>query len=117
MIKKISIIAVLLIMIFQGAAFAMETEGDIIFRDSLYGAAIGGLLGVAIYAIDANHFGEKIGGGVLVGTLGGLFYGLSETRSLAEIENGKIKFAVPTPEIQKTNSGTQYSASLLSAKF
>jgi len=117
MIKKISIIAVLLIMIFQGAAFAMETEGDVIFRDSLYGAAIGALLGVAIYAIDGNHLGEKVGGGVLVGTLGGLFYGLSETRSFAEIEDGKVKFAVPTPEIQKTNSGTKYSASLLSAKF
>jgi hypothetical protein len=117
MIKKISIIAVLLIMIFQGAAFAMETEGDVIFRDSLYGAAIGALLGVAVYAIDANDLGEKVGGGVLVGTLGGLFYGLHETRSLAEIEDGKVKFAVPTPAIQKTNSGTQYSASLLKAKF
>ena len=117
MIRKISLIAVLSIMIFHGAAFAMETEGDIVFRDSLYGAAIGGLLGAAVYAIDSNHLGEKIGGGVLVGTLGGLFYGLSETRSLAEIEDGKVKFAVPTPVIQETNRGTQYSASLLKAKF
>lgn len=54
---------------------------------------------------------------MLVGTLGGLFYGLSETRSLAEIEDGKVKFAVPTPVIQETNRGTQYSASLLKAKF
>ncbi|MBI5057758.1 MAG: glycine zipper family protein [Nitrospirae bacterium] len=116
MFKKILIITVLSIMVFQGAAFAAG-EGETVFRDSLYGAAIGALLGVAVYAIDADHFGTKVGAGVLIGTFGGLFYGLKETSSLAEIENGKIKLAVPTPVIQKTNSGTLYSASLLNAKF
>jgi len=117
MVKRILVVALLSIMIFQGTAFAQGSDGEIVFRDTLYGAVIGALIGATLYAIDSDDASEKIGGGVLLGTFGGLFFGLYETRSFAEIENGNVKFAVPLPAVQQTGNGTQYSASLLKAKF
>jgi len=117
MIKKILIITLLAVMFFQTAAFAVETDGDVIFKDTLYGAAIGAILGAAIYLADTDHFGEKLGIGVAIGTLGGLFYGVAEVKGVAEIEKDKLKFAVPTPVIQKKGDGVQLSASLLKARF
>ncbi len=117
MIKKILIITLLSVMFLQNAAFALETDGDVIFKDTLYGAAIGALLGSAIYLADSDHIGEKLGIGVAIGTLGGLVFGYSETKGFAEIEKDKIKFAVPTPVIEKKGDGIQYSASLLKARF
>ena len=117
MIKKILIIAVLSLMIFQSAAFALETEGEVLFRDSLYGAAIGALLGTAIYLADQDDFTEKIATGVIFGTLGGLFYGFTETSSFVEIEKDEIKFAVPAPAIRKEENGALYSASFFKARF
>ncbi|MBI4683290.1 MAG: hypothetical protein HY757_09355 [Nitrospirae bacterium] len=117
MIKKILIITLLSVMFFQSAAFALETEGELIFKDALYGAAIGAILGGAIYLADSDHVGEKLGVGIAIGTLGGLFYGVAETKGFAEIEKDKIKFAVPAPVIEKKRDGVQYSATLLKAKF
>lgn len=115
--KKILIMAILSVFIFQSAAFAIESEGDIIFRDSLFGAAIGAILGTAIYLADQDNFGAKLGIGVAVGTLGGLAFGVMETKTFVEIEKDKIKFAVPTPVIEKNGEGMVYSASLLRTRF
>lgn len=117
MIKRVLVISVLIIMMFQGAAFAMDTQGEILFRDSLYGAAIGALLGSAFYLLDQDELGKKLASGVIVGTLGGLVFGIAETTGMVEIEKDKIRFAVPTPVIEKQKDGVRYSASLLKAKF
>jgi len=115
--KKILIICVLSVLIFQGAAFAVESEGEVIFKDALYGAAIGAILGSAIYLADDDHFGEKLGVGLAIGTLGGLAFGVMETRTFVQIEKDKIKVAIPTPVIEKKRDGLQYSASLLRTRF
>ncbi|MCK5286409.1 MAG: hypothetical protein KAJ59_01220 [Thermodesulfovibrionia bacterium] len=117
MIRRISVITILLLIVLQGTAFSLDTHGEVIFRDSLYGAAIGGLIGATVYLIDQDDAFGKIGAGILIGTLGGLVYGLNETRSFVEIEKNEIKIAVPTPVIQKRNDGIQYSASLFKTKF
>ncbi len=118
MIKKILTAAVLLVLILQSAAFAVETEGEVVFRDALYGAAIGAVIGTAIYlADDRENFAAKFGVGVAIGTIGGLAFGVYETRSFAEIDEDGIKVAVPTPMIEKKKDGIQYSASILKAKF
>jgi hypothetical protein len=117
MIKKILVISVLLIIIFQGTAFAVGTQGEVLFRDSLYGAAIGALLGSAFYLLDQNDAGKKLASGVIVGTLGGLVFGIAETTGMVEIEKDNIRFALPTPVIQKQRDGMAYSASLIKAKF
>lgn len=117
MIKKILIVAVLSLMLFQGAASALETEGEVIFRDALYGAAIGAILGTAIYMADDDNFGAKVGAGIALGTLGGLAFGVMETKTFVEIEKDKVKVAFPTPVIEKKGEGLQYSASLLRTRF
>jgi hypothetical protein len=115
--KKILIVCVLSVLVFQGAAFAVESEGELIFRDAMYGAAIGAILGSAIYLADQDHFGEKLGVGVVIGTLGGVAFGVMETRTFVEIEKDKVKVAFPTPVIEKKRDGLQYSASLLRSRF
>ena len=118
MIKRILITAVLSIMIFQSVAFAVETEGEVVFKDGLYGAAIGFILGTAIYfADDREDFAGKAGVGVAVGTVAGLIYGITETRSFAEINKDEIKIAIPTPVIQKRDNEILYSVYLFKTKF
>lgn len=115
--KKVLVICMLSLFIFQSAAFAIESEGELIFKDSMYGAAIGALLGTAIYLADQDQFGQKLGIGVVLGTLGGLAFGVMETRTFVEIEKDKVKVAFPTPVIEKKGDGLQYSASLLRTRF
>ena len=117
MLKKVFIIAVLAMLMFQGAAHAFESDGDIIFKNAMYGAAIGALLGGAFYLADQNDAGTKVGIGIAVGTIGGIVLGVSETRSFVEIEKDKIKVAVPTPIIEKKDEGIQYSAQLFKTRF
>ena len=117
MIKKISIAAILALFLFQSSAFAFDTDGDVIFRDTLYGAAIGALLGTAFYVADNDNFSSKISGGVIIGTLAGLAYGVHETNSFVELKDDKIKMAVPIPVIVPKEDGVQYTASLFKARF
>jgi len=117
MIKKILIIAVLSFMILQVPAFALETQGEVIFRDSLYGAAIGAILGGAFYLLDQEELDKKVASGVIIGTFGGLIYGVVENTSMVEIEKGNVRFALPTPVIEKEDDSYRISASLLKSRF
>jgi len=117
MIKKISIAAILVLFLFQSSAFAFDTDGEVIFADTLYGAAIGALLGTAIYVADDDNFASKISGGVIIGTLAGLAYGVYETNTFVELKDDKIKVAIPTLIIIPKENGVQYTASLFKARF
>jgi hypothetical protein len=52
-----------------------------------------------------------------VGTLGGVLYGLSETRSMVEVEKGEVKLAMPALKIRKTGDDVLYSANLIKVDF
>ena len=117
MIRKIIVIAVLSLVLLQSSAFAFDTDGEVLFNDTLYGAAIGGLLGTAMYVADQDDFSTKISTGVILGTLAGLAYGLNETSTFVEIKDNKIKLAVPTPVIVPKENGVEYTASLFKARF
>lgn len=118
MIKKVLVCSVLFLLVFQSSAFAViETQGDVVFRDALYGAAIGGLVGGAVYLTDQNDFAKKVGIGVIIGAVGGIIFGVVETRSVAEIDNNGVKFAVPTPVIEQRGDETIYSTSLLNIEL
>ncbi len=118
MLKRVLMIAVLSLVIFQGTASAIETEGEVMFRDALYGAAIGVILGGAFALADDNGDDvEKLSTGIIFGTFGGLIFGLAETNVLVEIKNEGIKFALPTPLIEKKGENMQYAATILRAKF
>jgi uncharacterized membrane protein YebE (DUF533 family) len=69
------------------------------FQSAFYGGAVGALVGAALLAFTkkpADHLiymGYGAAGGVLAGTA----YGIAKSsRSLASIENGKVKMSMPT---------------------
>jgi hypothetical protein len=116
MLKRVFIIAFLIVLLFQGSALA-QMQGNVIFRDALYGAAIGGLLGGAIYLADQDDLLAKLGVGVAVGTLAGLFYGAREAQALVELKDNDIRLALPSMKMEKRDGQTLYAADLLKVRF
>lgn len=122
MIKKLLIIVLVLTLttpLFSTKAYARggAAGGDVIFTDTMYGAAIGGLIGVASYALDNDEFGKKIGAGVIIGAILGLTYGVYETRSFVEYKDGKAYVGIPVPEVESRGRETIYKVSVFKVEF
>jgi len=117
MFKRAIIIAILIVMAFRAVAFASDTSGEVVFRDALYGTAIGAILGGAVYLIDDDELGKKMGIGIAVGTIGGLVFGITESRSAVEIKRGKIDLNLPTFAIYKKEKDSALIANLLKVRF
>ena len=117
MVKKVIALTLLLLLAFQGVAFATDTSGEIVFRDAIYGAIIGAVLGGAAFLMDGEEFAEKMGVGIAIGTIGGLIFGVMETRGIVGIQKGGIKISTPTAVMQKKEGGNLYSISFLKANF
>jgi hypothetical protein len=83
-----------------------------IFTDSIYGGLAGTVVGGALLAFTrhpSDHV-DRLAYGAAAGALLGAGYGVVKaTRSLMEVEDGKVKFAMPTimPDIKETNSKGQ----------
>lgn len=81
-----------------------------VFQDIFYGGLSGALVGAAVLAF-TKHPGDHldyIGYGAATGALIGATYGaVSTTKSLAEVENGHVRFAMPTimPELDSDGRG------------
>jgi hypothetical protein len=105
---------------------AADSAIKTLFQDAFYGGLTGGLVGAAVMAFTkkpGNHL-DYIGFGAAGGVMVGAAYGaVVATRSLAEVENGRVKFAIPTirPEFREPNSKGQSSiiatAELIRGKF
>lgn len=115
----------LLLMVWCTPCKAEDTfEG--IFRNSLYGGLVGGLVGAALLAF-TDHPGDHldyIGYGAAGGVLAGAAYGVVKTtQALAEVDNGKVKLAVPTivpgyvPAGAKGESEVILTAEVLRGRF
>jgi len=102
---------------------AKALDGEIIFRDTLYGAGIGALAGGAYFLIDDDDFGKKVGTGLLVGLVVGFAVGVYESQTaLVEIKNGKMHAGLPQINIKTTkdlvgNLNGVAEISLLGVKF
>lgn len=96
------------------------------FENAFYGGLAGTLVGAALLAFTkkpSDHL-DYLTVGAATGVIAGAAYGLvKSTRSLAEYENGKVKFAVPTiiPELRENSTTGQtavaFNAQLLRGKF
>ena len=105
---------------------AAENTFRSLWEDVCYGGLTGGLVGAAVLAFTkkpGTHL-DYIGYGAAGGVLVGAGYGaVVTTRSLAELENGELKFSLPTikPEFREANSKGQTSiiatAELFRGKF
>jgi hypothetical protein len=97
-----------------------------IFEDAFYGGAAGALVGGALLAFTkkpANHL-DYIGYGTASGVLVGSAYGVVKSaKALAQIDNGTIKFALPTviPDLGDSPASRQtnitWRAALLRGTF
>jgi len=106
-LKRTALILVTLIFM-ANPCLAADNAFKTLFEDALYGGLAGGLVGAAVLAftdhpsdhLDYVVFGAA--GGVLVGATYGV---ITTSRSLAEIENGQVRFSMPTirPEFREGN--------------
>ncbi|HEY5512883.1 MAG TPA: hypothetical protein VIK40_04490 [Geomonas sp.] len=112
-LKRSAVVAVTLLFI-ATPCLAEENAFKTVFMDAFYGGLTGALVGGAVLAFTAHpgrhldYIGYGAAGGVLVGAAYGA---VTTTRSLAELENGKVRFALPTiiPEFRDANSKGQTS--------
>ncbi len=81
----------------QAADFELQNT----MEDALYGGAIGALVGAGAMLVSGSpskHWDYLLTGAGL-GIIGGAIYGVyTSARPVAELEDGKLKLAVPTPE-------------------
>lgn len=116
--KRLSIITTLLTTMFvllsQSFALASENAFKEVFQDAFYGGAAGTLVGAALMAFTkkpADHL-DYMGYGAAGGILAGAAFGLAKsTRALAEIDNGRVRLAMPTiiPDLVESPSTRQTS--------
>jgi len=115
----------MLVCLFGGEAWASEDEFSKVFTDGVYGGLAGALVGGAMLAFKedpGDHlnyltYGAAIG--VFVGTAFGL---ISASRSMAEIENSRIVFHPPIPQIMLDTSpaerhGVTFGLDLLTFRY
>jgi len=87
------------------SAFAADETIKEVFTDAFYGAGIGALIGGALAVFTSHpsdHISNNIVYGAAAGVLAGTAYGLAKSaRAFAEVENGRVKIALPTiiPEL------------------
>ena len=88
-------------------AFAEDNAFRDTFQSAFYGGAVGALVGAALLVFTnkpADHL-DYMGFGAAAGVLAGTAYGVAKsTRSLASIENGAVKIALPTiiPDVSES---------------
>ena len=126
MAHLISLISCCAILASAAPALAGDNAFLEVFEDAFYGGAAGALVGAALLAFTrkpANHL-DYMGYGAASGVLVGSAYAVVKSaRSLAQIDNGIIRFAMPTvipdfcdsPASRQTN--ITWRASLLRGTF
>lgn len=118
-LKRCAVIAVTLILM-ANTCFAAENAFKTFFEDAFYGGLTGGLVGTALLAFTKkpldhlDYIGYGAAGGVLVGATYGA---ITTTRSLAEIENGHVRFAMPTIKPEFRESATRGTTIVATAEL
>ena len=97
--KIITLLTLVSLLGATSSAFADDNAFRDTFQSAFYGGAAGALVGAALLAFakkPADHL-NYMGYGAAVGVLAGTAYGVTKTaRSLAYIENGKLRIGMPT---------------------
>ncbi|HTY21366.1 MAG TPA: hypothetical protein VMC44_06995 [Geobacteraceae bacterium] len=119
-------LSLFILIIWTAPCSAAESAVKEMWQDTMYGGLTGTLIGAAVMAFTKragdhlDYLGYGAAGGALVGAAVGLTL---INKSLAEVEHGKVKFAIPAviPEVKDTNakgiSCYVINAELLSGKF
>jgi hypothetical protein len=120
------ILSFIILIIWSAPCSAAESALKDVFQDALYGGVAGTLIGAAVMAFtkrSGDHL-DYMGYGAAGGALVGAAVGLSLIhRSLAEVDKGKVKFAIPVivPDFKEANARGEnevvINTELLSGKF
>jgi len=117
--KKIAIVLVVLL-VFGTFSFAKaETRGGVILQDTFYGALTGAIIGTALLAFqdDPGDHLEYISYGAASGAIIGALYGVYEATALVEIENNKIKIAMPNVITKKEGDFLSATTNILKVRY
>lgn len=120
-------LAIMLITSLSVPCHAAETSAvKDLFENALYGGLVGTLVGGACLAFTkkpGDHL-DYLSIGAATGVLAGVGFTVAkQTRSLVAVENGNVKFAMPTikPELQadspKGHPALMVKADILSGRF
>ena len=97
--KIIAVMTLVSLFSMTTSAFADDNAIRDTFQSAFYGGAVGALVGAALLVFTdkpADHL-NYMGFGAAAGVLAGAAYGVAKSsRSLASIENGSVKIAMPT---------------------
>jgi len=96
-------------------ASAGDYEVANVMDDALYGAGVGGLVGLGFMLISTsptsnwNYVTQGVGVGIIAGAVYGIY---RSSRALAQVEDGQINLGMPTPQfsLQETPAGLTLTA-------
>lgn len=138
--KAVSIAAVSAVLILGGTTQGRARQLDVIFINSFWGAAVGGIAGLSIGLLSENDedkiFSDYMVKGMGVGALGGLLYGIfspsyygetylsngqpkgllhfSSNENILAVRPGRI---IPRPEFDKDLDESTWRVDLFSTTF
>ncbi len=96
--RIISLLTLIALLSAATSSFAQENAFREVFQDAFYGGAAGALVGLALTAFTkrpADHM-VNLAYGAAGGVLVGAGYGVAKSaRALAELDNGRVRIAVP----------------------
>jgi hypothetical protein len=120
---KQAVVAVLVaVMLVLSAAPARAARLEVVFKDGLWGAAIGALLGIAQVSTFKKPENEtyRIGQGAALGIVLGVAFGFAEAGgAFASYDREQNQLAIGVPAVQVTRDahGDRVMMSLVDAKF
>jgi len=111
-VKKIAILMFISTLIFVFAphkkAYAAQSKVKIMFMDTLYGAAVGALIGGIVILNDDDNWEKKLTLGVTLGAIGGLAFGFVEGAGMLSKADDPVRIpSRPLLAFRKTQGGTE----------
>ena len=114
--KTFKVLLVVAMLAFVPAkASAGDYEVANVMDDALYGAGVGGLVGLGLMLISSSPTNnwDYVTQGIGVGIIAGAAYGVyRSSRAFAQVEDGQINLGMPTPQfsLQETPVGLALTA-------